>query len=224
DLVNTPLTLYIQNNPQIINQIGEKDRASTIDQLKKLQRAVQVSPTSAAMGTLIKNDLTSSYRITRMSKESFLYSYADKFDSTQTAETVYERATYIQSRNEQVYRTVNDALKQHSPYVTGNGNGAIAQAVAKVLPNYATLFGSQDSCECQECQSVYGAAAYLVDILQFLHNNDLDPTKTKTSPTDISNTALEVLLKRRPDLQYMQLTCENTNTVLSYIDLVNEIM
>lgn len=33
---------------------------------------------------------------------------------------------------------------------------------------------------------------------------------------------LEVLLSRRPDLQHLPLTCENTNTPLPYIDLVNE--
>ncbi len=35
---------------------------------------------------------------------------------------------------------------------------------------------------------------------------------------------LEVLLGRRPDIQRVQLTCENTNTVLPYIDLVNEVL
>ena len=32
----------------------------------------------------------------------------------------------------------------------------------------------------------------------------------------------DVLLARRPDLQYLPLTCANTNTALPYIDLVNE--
>ena len=31
-----------------------------------------------------------------------------------------------------------------------------------------------------------------------------------------------VLLDRRPDIQHLPLTCENTNTALPYIDLVNE--
>ena len=31
-----------------------------------------------------------------------------------------------------------------------------------------------------------------------------------------------MLLTRRPDLQYLPLTCANTNTALPYIDLVNE--
>ena len=33
---------------------------------------------------------------------------------------------------------------------------------------------------------------------------------------------LQVLLARRPDLQHLPLTCENTNTALPYIDVVNE--
>src|SRR5207245_532448 len=35
---------------------------------------------------------------------------------------------------------------------------------------------------------------------------------------------LDVLLLRRPDLAHIPLTCENTNTPLPYIDLVNEIL
>lgn len=34
----------------------------------------------------------------------------------------------------------------------------------------------------------------------------------------------DVLVERRPDLPHLPLTCENTNTVLPYIDLVNEIL
>jgi hypothetical protein len=33
---------------------------------------------------------------------------------------------------------------------------------------------------------------------------------------------LDVLLSRRPDIQHLPLTCENTNTAMPYIDLVNE--
>ena len=33
-----------------------------------------------------------------------------------------------------------------------------------------------------------------------------------------------MLLHRRPDLANLELTCANTNTVLPYIDLSNEVM
>ena len=56
---------------------------------------------------------------------------------------------------------------------------------------------------------MYGPAAYLVDLLQFL---------------DHSGPAFTALMNRRPDLKYIKLTCENTNTTLPTIDLVNEIL
>jgi hypothetical protein len=40
----------------------------------------------------------------------------------------------------------------------------------------------------------------------------------------IAGTPLEKLFRRRPDLGCLELTCENTYTVLPYIDLVNEVM
>ncbi len=41
---------------------------------------------------------------------------------------------------------------------------------------------------------------------------------------DTQRTPYEILIERRPDLPHIQLTCENTNTALPQIDLVNEIL
>lgn len=48
------------------------------------------------------------------------------------------------------------------------------------------------------------------------HPGEPDPKITKTP--------FEVLAERRPDIQHIPLTCENTHTVLPHIDLVNEIL
>src|SRR5262249_4425435 len=72
-----------------------------------------------------------------------------------------------------------------------------------------------DYCDCEECQSILSPAAYLVDLLCFI-----DLTEEEI-PTGYEN-PLAVLLERRPDVQYLPLTCENTNTALPYIDIVNE--
>src|SRR5262249_30534676 len=73
-----------------------------------------------------------------------------------------------------------------------------------------SLFGSMDFCACDHCRSILSPAAYLVDLLLFLD----DPTETQNPQT--------VLLARRPDIKHLPLTCENTNTALPYIDVVNE--
>lgn len=103
------------------------------------------------------------------------------------------------------------------------------QAMAKNNLSWDLLFGDADFCECGECTSVYSATSYFVELLQYLRNNNLDihatgGTQIKTDPKDISGTPLEKLFQRRSDLACLQLTCENTNTILPYIDLVNEVM
>lgn len=122
----------------------------------------------------------------------------------------------------------------------------LGPGVGQALPNLTTLFGSLDTCECGECSSVYSLSAYYVDLLNFLRNNNFDPIQndgpqpaplpppTSTAPTPrpkdpaldplIANTPLVGLFRRRPDLRYLKLTCENSLTVLPYIDLANEVM
>ena len=77
------------------------------------------------------------------------------------------------------------------------------------------LFQNMDYCSCQDCNSVFSPAAYLVELLEFL---DLTG-----EPHDKQN-PIDVLLGRRPDLQHIQLSCENTNVALPYVDLVNEVL
>ena len=68
------------------------------------------------------------------------------------------------------------------------------------------LFGPQDTCACEHCGSVLGPSAYFVDLLKFVDDAELS----------------EYLFLRRPDLQDVELTCENANTELPAIDLALE--
>ena len=72
-----------------------------------------------------------------------------------------------------------------------------------------------DYCSCRDCRSVLSPAAYLVDLLQFIDREPVGADPGRQNP-------LSVLLKRRPDIAELPLTCENTNTPIEYIDLVNE--
>ena len=112
---------------------------------------------------------------------------------------------------------------------------------------YATLenlFGSMDFCACEHCRSILSPAAYLVDLLLFLHADEKEwsdfcnnwhsahgvpypfPNQAAFNaadqPQDTEISPLDVLLSRRPDIEHLPLTCENTNTALPYIDVVNE--
>lgn len=107
---------------------------------------------------------------------------------------------------------------------------ALQEILAKHNLSWDLLFGDADFCECGECNSVYSATAYFVELLQYLRNNNLDPNATgplaikNEDSKDISGTPLEKLFARRPDLGCLELTCKNTNIILPYVDLVNEVM
>src|SRR6476661_5068538 len=84
------------------------------------------------------------------------------------------------------------------------------------------LFGSVDFCECEECRSVLSPAAYFVDLLEFLRKGASN--QAGYTPLDVLVGKDAIVPGRRPDLAALPLTCENTNTALPYIDLVNEIL
>jgi hypothetical protein len=96
---------------------------------------------------------------------------------------------------------------------------ATGQAQAPTAAEWATLFGSPDFCNCDHCNSVYGPAAYFVDLLEFLGKHD---AAGEGGPH--TQTAKGVLLGKRPDLQHIDLSCDNTLTALPHVDLVNEIL
>ena len=66
-------------------------------------------------------------------------------------------------------------------------------------------------------------AAYLADLLEFLANST--PNAAGVTPLGVlTGDTAKGVIGRRPDLPFIPLTCENANTVMPYVDLVNEIL
>lgn len=85
------------------------------------------------------------------------------------------------------------------------------------LPSYRELFGPITAGPCNDCDSIFSPAAYLVDLMQLI-----DEYITNASGNSIP-TALQ-LQTRRPDLWNILLNCENTVKELPYLQLANGIM
>src|SRR6266851_4299238 len=105
------------------------------------------------------------------------------------------------------------------------------EVISQNRPDYATLFGSVELCDCEQCRSIYSPAAYLVDLLQFLGPNIPGITSQAITPLDvlIGNSKKigsdgKPIVGRRPDIAHILLSCDNTNTTLPYVDLVNEVL
>lgn len=228
---------------QFVNQHKLEVDAGTLADLKKLQRTHQLTTTDTAMAGLLKNGLDAAYHVVRYDRQSFVNQFANDLGGTDTALQTYNKAVQIHGAALNValtYLTARTGIKLgNTPLKLGNtplkvdkqlarqqtnGSGQVlqpgpqgsAQADSDAVPAYPTLetlFGSMDFCSCDDCRSMLSPAAYLVDLLLFLDK-----------PPGAAGSPQAVFLDRRPDVQYLPLTCENTNTPMPYIDVVNETM
>jgi peptidoglycan hydrolase-like protein with peptidoglycan-binding domain len=226
----------------------QQTRSQQERQLRRLHRLYQMSPDDSSMGVLSTLALDDARKVTTFSRREFLAYAGDRFDvanadrSRFVAERIHAKAQHIDATARAVVTMTQQAV-QSSPLTSlGGGQGVsqvAQQAILQAFPTVESLFGNQDYCDCESCRSVLSPAAYLVDLLRYV---DPDPTKwqafldqwkvehggTAYPHVDTGSgnplTPYDVLMARRPDLAHLELTCDNTNVVLPYVDLVTEIL
>jgi peptidoglycan hydrolase-like protein with peptidoglycan-binding domain len=196
------------------------DRLQAAKAGRLLQRVHRLAPTAAAGLALLDKKIHSASQIVAMGKARFVSTMTgdDRLDR-RTALTIYGLAEHQYAKV--LHRIGEYRLELHG----ANPRAIISQALTDPdatlrgdgVADLETLFGSMDYCDTPHADSVYGPPAYLTDILRFLGKHDARRDKD-------DETVLEVLLRRRPDLQQIELTRENTETPLPYIDLVCEVL
>lgn len=250
--IKTTSIYEIINNAETFNDISLDSQAAVKNQLKVLQRITAVSPEPDAVPVLFNANLQSAMQISAMPNAQFITALSNSGLDKNALIQIHNNAQQTQVRNEHFIMAVREAgqptgvaMIDKSLSVTSHDTqaevmvndsenrkivfGMTLEAITKHNLSWDLLFGDADFCECGECNSVYSAAAYYVELLNYLRNNNLDPDATGSiainpDPKDISNTPLEKLFDRRPDLGCLELTCQNTNTLIPYVDLVNEVM
>jgi hypothetical protein len=232
-----PLAVVAAKDPEVAKAVAPERLAAVRNELKTISRVHALSPTTKSMEHLMNKGLTTSSLIAQIPKADFVADAAEAI-TVPVAETVHAKAVETVFQNEnlllqilQMFQgTGLNVIDGPDPVATRKSaiQGQLSQQGLEL--NIENLFGSMDQCICDDCTTVYSAASYYVDLLNFLRNNNLDPLKPNLNnsvagqPDAVDGTVLGKLLRRRPDLGNLQLTCENTNTVLPYIDLANEVM
>ncbi|KAJ9412648.1 hypothetical protein QL093DRAFT_2032169 [Fusarium oxysporum] len=239
EMTTMRLADFVAANPDSLKGIDNPDLLKL--QLSKVQRIYAIAPRYTQMRTLLANDVTSAMQISRMGRNMFLNSFSSRFDSMSDAIGVFEKAR--QNHAAAINLWTNFSSKWRVPKLPNWLPWWIDTAPAqKAIPDWETLFGSVDSCSCDDCSSMTGPTAYYVDILHFLQNRLLiDDTKTirdkngkitsviwqqymKPNEERAFKNAKDILFERRADLGMIQLTCENMKTPVPYIDLTLEIL
>jgi hypothetical protein len=194
----------------------EWDRAKLESDLATVQRVARVAP-QGIEGTivpgLLANGFTSALAISRYSRASFRRRTASAFGDEATADAVHRNAQFQVSRAGSAYALMHPLLGAGIIDAVGQISDAVATDAT-----WASLFGNLDYCAYDPCSSIHGPAAYLVDLLNWLDGHELGGSNPD------HQTAFDRLNKKRPDIQKIELSCDNTDTVLPYVDLVNEIL
>ena len=203
DIKTTYPEKFFQQNPIAAQTLTSQEK----ELLRTHRRLYPLTDNAKEAIGLAVSGVRSARQIAAMDVTVFAEEHKDIFSP--------ERATEVHKQARRVSALALALQGQYGAAFNSTGLAALPRLdaqkqkeAATEIPDWETLFGSFDACACQDCASVHGAAAYLVDILHFLADRGVK----------------DDLFERRPDLGDIELSCENTNTVLPYIDLVNEIL
>ena len=209
---------YLAQNENALQGIADKD--SMLTELKAVQRIFKLHPTYQVVDALLARKIDSAQQIYFMGQAQFVKALDGTGINKIQSKRLYRKAENAYAMTLALFGDYNLALNGPSPFAVPS-TVVTAETKAKIatLPNLQTLFGSLDYCECTHCRSVYSPSAYFVDIMRYLGERG-----TQGTGMHAGKNVRQVLLERRPDLGEIELSCENTNTPLPYIDLVNEIL
>src|SRR5581483_5261938 len=180
-------------------------------ELKAVQRVFKLAPTFEATDALLADNLHSAQQIYRLGKSEFIRRYSDKAGLTrESARVAWNRAADTHAAVLTIVGDLKSLDPNALPVALQNGTDALS-----TFPNWNNLFQTGDLCECEDCRSVLGPAAYFADLLMFLRDR-----KAKNP----AQTVKDILFQRRPDLGFLELNCDNALTTLPYIDVVCEVL
>ena len=205
--------------------------------LERIERLCRLTKHYPHMKVLMEAGLDSSRSIARVGQDRFVAKFGETLGGSVSATQLYRKAEAVAASATMTYvgrspktngRSLLCLPDQCTPLVSSD----------PVFADWEELFGSLDSIACPDCCSVYGPAAYLVDLLQFLGRYDSQRQKDPAHPSygvwtakevllggrDETHTPASVLSGRRRDVANLDLSCKNTDTILPYIDLVNELL
>lgn len=205
ELLTTPVDKYFTGTAA-----GSQNDEARVE-LKAVQRVFRLAPSFDATNTLLANGLHSSQGIYRQGRAEFVARYA-----TQPGFTV-ATANLAWNRAADTHAAALTVVGQIMALDPGGLPAAMQSAGAQVtdFPDWNNLFQAGDLCDCEDCRSVLSPAAYFADLLTFLKD------RKAVNP---GFTVKDILFKRRPDLGYIELNCDNALAPLPYIDIVCEVL
>lgn len=210
---------FDKNEVESLNMDSSASATAQLDLLKSYQRVLRLFPNEEVAMRLIQSGLDSSVKITELNRGKFIREEGPKFgvNGDKIAAKIYDSATNSRSRVMHAVAAVKSisGSRYHDALMFNNISSNL-KGTFQDLASYQDYFGDLDYCDCSECKSIFGAAAYLVDLLRII---DKGITQANESIEDGLH-----FFDRRPDIKAIELTCENTNSLVPYLQIVNNLL
>ncbi|HSD46068.1 MAG TPA: hypothetical protein VLB87_05575, partial [Pyrinomonadaceae bacterium] len=210
ELMRTPIDDFLKGNAA--NQPDPAGRDDEFRQeLKAVQRVFKLAPSFEATDALLAENLHSAQQIYRLGRNQFVQRFKDERGfSAESAKLTWNRAADTHAAVVTIVGDVQSLDPEGLPKALQTAEDGVS-----TFPNWNNLFKAGDMCECEHCRSVLSPAAYFTDLLMFVRD------RHARNP---AFTVQQILFKRRPDLGYLELNCENALTPFPYIDTVCEVL
>ncbi|MGU3495501.1 neuraminidase-like domain-containing protein [Xanthobacteraceae bacterium A53D] len=197
---------------------GNPDRHEMRAKLMTHQRLLRLHPDSRVASGLHARGFTSAQHIAAVPEGVFVAQAGDLFGAPERARQAHAKARTVRGQVAHLWANVHGvAAASRTRAIRSLPLPERLAQQFQEMPNYEDLFGPLDYCDCQHCQSIFGPAAYFVDLMRIIQRYVTEPNAT-TIPAPL------LLSDRRPGLFDLELTCANTNDLVPYIRIVNEVL
>ena len=196
------------------------DKEKLLPQLQTYQRLLRITPQSEVVEAIMEAGFHSSHQIALTREPVFTAQVSPTLEKLEAVPNGAKVAKQIWNNSRIMMAQVNQMVMATLPNPDGLAilkHEAVTESFEQDLPSYSELFGPQHFCECEECRSIWGPAAYFTDLMRLIDQYITQPS-ADSIPEGLS------LQERRPDLWNMELNCLNTYHEESYLKIANAIM
>ncbi|OQP60444.1 hypothetical protein A3860_33515 [Niastella vici] len=195
---------------------SDTEKKTVTGNLKTNQRLYRVTRDATDTFTLKKNYSSANTIV----NDSFaVFSEKTQLDAS-IAQRYYETARQTAGRLGSSIVNIIDWIYNPLSGSPVNNDDSSVNDYLRRLEGYEEYFGETDYCKCSHCASIISPVAYFVDLMGFVKEHVLDVRFTGTNQAHIMNPK-----KRRPDLwDTLVLNCENTENLVPYLVIINEVL
>jgi hypothetical protein len=197
------------------DNLGDQDGPRIRKQVKTYQRLLRLHPNGEVAARLLAAGFVSARSIVEHGEPRFLQLWnGDEAE----ASTVFQNSRSILQRATLAGLNARESAATGPASQNAFFNNASGDLVAyfRSIAGFNELFALPTFCDCEHCKSMFGPAAYFVDLMRFVDLNITQPNQSVTPGLTLSG--------RRPDLWQIPLDCENANTLVRYLDIVNDVL